>query len=214
MGQIFHPATNTIAKTMLYGGLVGVVVFIGLVELWYKSAYATQSGVPVIQTVPFSHKHHVSGLGIDCRYCHTGVETSSFAGVPPTQTCMTCHSRIWTVNAEMLQPVRDSLRTNKPLRWVRVNDLPDYAYFDHSIHIAKGVACVTCHGPVGDMPLTWRHKAWHMSDCVDCHRHPQDFIVDRSRVFSLDAKPDPELGRSLVEKYHVVSRTDCSTCHR
>ncbi len=121
------------------------------------------------QPVPFSHKHHAGELGIDCRYCHTSVEKSSFAGLPPTQTCMTCHSQIWT-NAPMLEPVRASYRDDKSIAWTRVNALPDFVYFDHSIHVSKGIGCTTCHGQVAEMPLTWKANTLYMSWCLDCHR--------------------------------------------
>ena len=129
------------------------------------SPYVTDVNVAKDQPVPFSHKHHVGELGIDCRYCHTSVEQSSFAGLPPTQTCMTCHSRIWT-NASMLEPVRACYRDNKSISWTRVNALPDFVYFNHSIHVAKGVGCATCHGPMQEMPLTWAANTLQMSWCL------------------------------------------------
>jgi ferredoxin len=168
------------------------------------------------QPVPFSHKHHVSGLGIDCRYCHTSVETSSFAGIPPTATCMTCHSEIWT-GSPMLEPVRASLRTNEPLRWTRVHDLPDFVYFDHSIHLAKGIGCSTCHGRVDQMPITWRENSLLMEWCLNCHRQPEQYVRPRSAVFQMDWVAPPnqlEAGRELVQTYHIRKLTDCYICHR
>ena len=135
---------------MILIGLLGVALMRNSRSPWY-----TGPGRREQQPVPFSHRHHAGELGIDCRYCHTSVEKSSFAGVPPTQTCMTCHSQIWT-NASMLEPVRASYRTDESLEWTRVNALPDFVYFDHSIHMAKGVGCTTCHGPIAEMPLTYR----------------------------------------------------------
>ena len=171
------------------------------------------------QPVPFSHEHHVGGLGLDCRYCHTSVEKARFAGLPPTETCMTCHSQIWT-NAQMLAPVRASLAENKPIRWQRVHKLPGYVYFDHSIHIAKGVGCSTCHGPVHEMKLTRQAAPLTMKWCLDCHRDPAKNLRPRDAVF------DPELdslrmtseasGQKLIAAYHIRTDhlTDCSTCHR
>lgn len=183
-----------------------------------RSPYATGAGVAPRQPVPFSHEHHVGGLGIDCRYCHTSVETSSFAGIPPTETCMTCHSQLWT-HAEMLEPVRDSLSSGKPLRWLRVDDLPDFVYFNHSIHINKGVGCVSCHGRVDRMPLTWQANTLFMSWCLECHRAPERFVRPREHVFDMAWKPAEDqsaLGRNLVEQYHirVGKLTDCYVCHR
>src|ERR1700722_927728 len=153
MAQIFHPSTNTLSRVSIYGGLF---ILIGLGYALYRigeAPYYTEVGVPRTQPVPFSHKHHAGELGIDCRYCHTSVEDSSFAGLPPTSTCMTCHSQVWTTSP-MLEPVRASFRNDVSLSWNRVNALPEFVYFDHSIHVHKGVGCTTCHGPVGEMPLT------------------------------------------------------------
>jgi hypothetical protein len=168
--------------------------------------------------VPFSHEHHVSGLGLDCRYCHLSVEKSAFAGIPPTQICMGCHSQIWK-DSPMLEPVRASYRTGKPLEWTRVHDLPDFVYFNHSIHIAKGVGCESCHGRVDQMPLMRKVKTLQMEFCLECHREPQDFLRERDEVFRFGAQVSqrtPEEGRELVERYHVNVRqlTDCFVCHR
>ena len=154
MASSFEPGANLAVKLALISA--GAMLVIGVLWwwLWPRTEYARFVGFPVSQPVPFSHEHHVSGLGISCGYCHTSVETSSFAGIPPTHTCMTCHSQIWS-NATVLEPVRESYRTGKPLEWVRVHDLPDFAYFNHSIHVNKGIGCATCHGRVDKMPLTW-----------------------------------------------------------
>ena len=154
MAQIFHRSANTISRLSIIAvvAVVSLLLVAGL-EL-QRSPYATYEGIAHAQPVPFSHQHHNAGLGIDCRYCHTSVEVSSFAGIPPTKTCMNCHSQIWT-NAPMLEPVRESYRTGKSLVWTRVNDLPDFVYFDHSIHVNKGVGCYSCHGPINKMPLTY-----------------------------------------------------------
>ncbi|MCU1274450.1 MAG: chaperone protein HtpG, partial [Bryobacterales bacterium] len=163
-----------------------------------------------------SHEHHVGGLGIDCRYCHTTVENSSFANIPPTKTCMNCHSQIWN-NAAMLEPVRESFRSDRSIRWIRVHDLPDYVYFNHSIHVAKGVGCTTCHGQINKMPLTWQENSLQMSWCLDCHRHPEQYVRPRSEVFSVNWRPPTnqiEMGSKLVKEYGILSLTSCSTCHR
>src|SRR5581483_11790612 len=175
MPQIFSRRANTIARLSI---ILIVLFFIALGWLGYAgfwSSYTTMVNVPLTQPVPFSHKHHVTDDGIDCRYCHTGVENARFAGVPPTETCMTCHSQIFR-DAPMLEPVRASLRENVPIRWNRVNDLPDFVYFDHSIHVQKGIGCSTCHGPVDQMPLTWKGESFYMKWCLDCHRAPQNFV--------------------------------------
>jgi Cytochrome c7 and related cytochrome c/Class III cytochrome C family len=216
MAQIFHHSTNLISRLSIYGsvfilGLLGFALYeIGM------SAYYTDVNVAREQPVPFSHKHHVGELGLDCRYCHTSVENSPFAGVPPTQTCMTCHSQIWT-NAAMLEPVRASYRDDKSISWTRVNALPDFVYFDHSIHVSKGVGCTTCHGAVAEMPLTWRAQTLYMSWCLDCHRAPEKYVRPRSEVFNpfytAPANQIP-LGLKLVKEYKIQRLTNCSTCHR
>jgi len=179
------------------------------------------TGVNVVldQPVPFSHEHHVGGLGIDCRYCHDSVTQSSFAGLPATKVCMTCHSQLWT-NAAILAPVRESWRTGTPLAWTRVHSLPGYVYFDHSIHVAKGVGCTTCHGPVDRMPLMYQAATLQMRWCLDCHRDPAKYLRPREDVFSTTYAPPADqerLGPELAERYHVrdvQSLTNCSTCHR
>jgi len=192
---------------------------VGLGWLWLtflRSSYVTQVGVAVEQPVPFSHEHHVNGLGIDCRYCHTSVETSSFAGIPPTETCMSCHSIVWN-DAPMLEPVRESLRTGRSLEWVRVHNLPDFVYFNHSIHINKGVGCENCHGRVDRMPLTWKTESLQMEWCLGCHRAPHNFIRPREEVFTMGWEPPPDHnGYQLVADYgiNVEQLTNCSVCHR
>jgi hypothetical protein len=219
MAQIFHPAMNTFAKASIFGA-VFIIAFIAWVGAGVtRSSYVTDEGIAKNQPVPFSHEHHVSGLGIDCRYCHTSVEKSAFAGIPPTKTCMTCHSQIWT-NAAMLQPVRDSWLSGQPIRWTRVNDLPDYVYFNHSIHIAKGVGCNTCHGPVDQMPLMYQAKSLQMEWCLDCHKNPEKYVRPKDQVFNMKYQPPSDqqtLGETLVNtQYHVHKEqlTNCAVCHR
>jgi len=174
---------------------------------------------PIEQPVPFSHQHHVRDDGIDCRYCHTSVETSAFAGIPPLATCMTCHSILFN-DAPVLAPLRAAYASGRPLAWNRVHDLPGFAYFDHSIHVAKGVGCSTCHGRVDRMPLTRRVASLYMQWCLDCHRHPERVLRPPGRVFDMDWQPPPDQlarGEALRKQYHLRSTrelTDCSTCHR
>src|SRR5579875_1226028 len=213
MAQIFHRATNTLAKATLYG-IVLLIAAICIIAWEVNNSYNVYLGEHQVQPVPFSHKHHVSDDGIDCRYCHTSVETSSFAGIPPTHTCMSCHSKIW-VNSPMLEPVRGSYLTDQSITWVRVNELPDFVYFNHSIHIAKGIGCTTCHGPIAYRANTL-YRRW----CINCHKHPWRYVRPKQYVFSVTYKPPPDqdaLGRKLVEEYHIKSPriiTDCYTCHR
>jgi hypothetical protein len=214
--QIFHPSTNTISRVSIFGALFFMAGTLWFLSQANRSSYVTRAGVVREQPVPFSHAHHVGGIGIDCRYCHTSVEESSFAGIPPTKTCMNCHSQLFS-DSPTLEPVRASFRTGDPLPWTRVNDLPDFVYFDHSIHVRKGVACVTCHGPVDKMALVWQEASLQMEWCLDCHRHPERYLRPREAVFLTDWDPSgdaTELGLELVERYDVKPRTDCSTCHR
>lgn len=181
-----------------------------------SGAFNTDVGLAPEQPVLFSHKHHVSDDGIDCRYCHTSVETSAFAGIPPTETCMGCHSQIWR-NANLLEPVRASYRTGTSLEWTRVHDLPDFVYFNHSIHVAKGIGCSTCHGRVDRMPLVYKVNTLFMSWCVECHRDPARYVRPRGEVFNMAYEypaNQEELGARLVKEYRIQSLTDCYTCHR
>jgi hypothetical protein len=216
MAQIFRPSTNTFARLSILGALVLVGALTWIVLAVNRSPYVTEAGVVRRQPVPFSHKHHVSDIGIDCRYCHTFVEEAAVAGLPPTKTCMNCHAQIWA-ESPMLEPVRASWRTDTSLAWVRVHDLPDFVYFDHSIHVQKGIGCVTCHGRVDEMPLMWRQHSLLMEWCLECHRAPERFVRPRAFVFSMDWQPAEDqltLGRKLVQDYHIAKLTSCSVCHR
>jgi Cytochrome c7 and related cytochrome c len=216
MAQLFRPSSNTIAK-------VGIVVVALLAVSTLSVAYITDRGpwitsvrIAPEQPIPFSHKHHVKDDGIDCRYCHSSVETSSFAGIPPTETCMTCHSQIWS-SATLTAAIRESWASGKSIEWTRVHDLPDFVYFNHSIHINKGIGCSTCHGQVNEMPLTYKVNTLNMNWCLNCHRQPERFIRPKAEVFNIDYQYPPdqlELGKKLVADYHVHSLTDCVTCHR
>ena len=181
-----------------------------------RSSYVTDVNIAKSQPVPFSHKHHVAGLGIDCRYCHTSVEEAAFAGMPATETCMSCHSQIWA-DSPMLEPVRASFRTDKSLKWTRVHDLPGFVYFNHSIHVRKGFGCATCHGRVDQMPLAWKANTLHMEWCLDCHRNPERYVRPRAEVFNMAYQPPRDqlvLGQKLVSDYRIRRLTDCSICHR
>ena len=216
MPQIFHRSANTLSKVSLAGILLLVGGLIGLAMLLGRSSYVTRAQEYVEQPVQFSHLHHVLDDGIDCRYCHTSVEDSSFAGIPPTKTCMNCHSQIFA-NSPYLEPVRESFRTGKSIEWTRVHDLPDFAYFNHSIHVNKGVGCTTCHGQVDRMPLMWQEKSLQMEWCLDCHRNPERYVRPRDAVFRVDYVEPPdqaELGKRLVAEYQIQKLTSCSTCHR
>lgn len=235
MPQIFHRSTNTISRFSIILALVVASVLLFYFELMQRSPYYSWRGVAREQPVPFSHQHHVAGLGIDCRYCHTSVENSNFAGIPPTKTCMNCHAEIWT-NAPMLEPVRESFRTGRSLVWTRVNAVPDFVYFDHSIHISKGVGCNTCHGQVNRMPLMLAQSDMRMEWCLECHRAPEKYLrpKDNENVFNMDYEPPSHdhtvtvdgkafndqiaLGTYLKSKYNVRTVYDiassCSTCHR
>jgi hypothetical protein len=240
--QVFPRNANTLARVSLVLAVAFLGFFAWIFARLLSSGYVTGQDVIRHQPVPFSHEHHVAGLGIDCRYCHTSVERSAFAGLPPTETCMNCHKQIWT-NAELLEPVRASYRDNVPIQWTRVHDLPDFVYFNHSVHVAKGIGCVTCHGQVDRMPLMFQQASLQMQWCVDCHRNPGRNVRPRDQVFNLNWDPaNPEdfkrtgqplppeaatdkewkpsaadvqaLRARLVKEYNVQSLTNCSTCHR
>jgi cytochrome c7-like protein len=216
MAQIFHPSTNTISRVTIFGGLLLLLAVVAGLTTINESPYITEVGVARSQPVPFSHKHHVGDDGIDCRYCHTSVEDSSFAGIPPTKTCMNCHTQIWP-DSPMLEPVRESFRTGKSIQWTRVHNLPGFVYFNHSIHVHKGIGCVTCHGRVDKMPLMWRENTLYMDWCLECHRAPERFVRPREYVFSMEYQaPEDQLalGQKLVKEYRIQKLTSCSTCHR
>jgi Cytochrome c7 and related cytochrome c len=232
MPQVFHPSVNTISRLSIVTAALAVPL-IGVGGYAYNMSYGLNLRVPLEQPVQFSHKHHVGDDGIDCRYCHTSVEKAAFAGVPATEICMTCHSQIWT-DSPLLQPVRQSWSNGRPIEWERVHDLPDFVYFNHSIHIKKGVSCVSCHGRVDEMPITWKEKTLSMRWCLDCHRNPEKNIRPRQQIYNLAwtpktaedrARVTPERNQKLLgtrqvqvgtDIYHVLSSfqmTNCSTCH-
>jgi hypothetical protein len=219
MSQLFNRHSNIYSRLSILAVVLFVATLVGTVALLNVSGYNTRQNDFVEQPIQFSHAHHVGGMGIDCRYCHTSVEESSFANIPPTKTCMNCHSQIWT-EAPILEPVRASFRDNTPLNWTRVHDLPDFVYFNHSIHVKQGVGCATCHGPVDKMPLVYQQAPLTMEWCLDCHRNPDLYVRPRDQVFNMAwERPadDPDMGARLVREYDIASveqLTSCSTCHR
>lgn len=218
MAQLFGRAANYWSKYAIPGALLFAAFAVWMAIEIYNSSYVTQVRVAPEQPVQFSHKHHVGEDGIDCRYCHTTVESSSFAGIPSTETCMTCHSVLWK-NTPVLQPVVASYQTNRSIEWQRVHQLPEFSYFDHSIHIAKGIGCSTCHGEVHEMPLIWRTSTLRMNWCLECHREPWKFIRPRDQVFNTEWQApsnQAEAGPRLVKEYMIATKrmTDCFTCHR
>ncbi|HVK06739.1 MAG TPA: cytochrome c3 family protein [Armatimonadaceae bacterium] len=239
MAQIFRPSHNTLALVSL---AVGALAPLGLIvggSQFTNSSYITKVGVPYEQPVPFSHQHHVNELGIDCRYCHTSVEKSASAGYPTTHTCMSCHSQVWT-NSPLLEPIRESYTKNVPLKWVKLNEVPDFVYFNHSIHVKRGVSCNNCHGPVQAMQMAYKGNQFQMKWCLECHRNPENYVNKPEFVWNLYQKiqrgdkltPEEaslaagrqykrsaaELneGKKLAAEYHVQERalTDCNICHR
>ncbi|MBI5508309.1 MAG: cytochrome c3 family protein [Deltaproteobacteria bacterium] len=216
--QLFPAGANTLARATLVGAALAVVFVLVAVDRLARSAWLTRVGDAREQPIPFSHKHHVGGVGLDCRYCHTSVETSPFAGLPPVQTCMTCHSQLWS-EAGLLEPLRRSFATDRGIAWVRVHDLPDFVYFNHSIHVRQGIGCTTCHGPIDKMPLVWQESSLQMSWCLECHRRPERFVRPRAAVFDVgwQSPADQETrGAALVALYGIRKEqlTDCSVCHR
>jgi len=203
---------------MIVAVVLGGVAFYAYTQI-ARSAYITGKFLEIQQPVQFSHKHHVGDDGIDCRYCHSTVETTATAGMPPTQTCMNCHSQIWA-DSPYLEPVRASFRENKPIEWERVHDLPEYVYFNHSIHVAKGVGCSTCHGPIDEMPAVYQENTLQMEWCLSCHREPERYIRPKSEVFNMkwqDSDLSPAQRIDLKKQYNIRQTemlTSCSTCHR
>jgi hypothetical protein len=216
MAQIFHPSTNTISRVSIFGAVFIVAGLLWLLAQVHRSPWITDAHVAREQPIQFSHERHVGGNGIDCRYCHTSVEESGFAGIPPTKTCMNCHAELFATSP-FLQPVRESFESGRSIEWTRVHDLPDFVFFDHSIHVSKGVGCTTCHGPVNRMPLMAQEQSLQMEWCLDCHRRPEEFVRLRSEVFNVNwVRPanQSEVGRRLVEEYQIQRLTSCSTCHQ
>lgn len=219
---VFPKWTNGLIPLLGLGALVAPAYAIGIV--WFGfSPKTTDVGYQPEQPIPFSHRLHAGELGMDCRYCHTTVERAATAAVPPTESCMNCHSTIQPNKNNpqrwLLQPLLDSYETGKPVEWVRVHDLPDYSYFDHSAHVNRGVSCVSCHGRVDKMDTVYQHETLSMGWCLDCHRQPEKHVRPVEEVFNLAWKPTEgieqiDIGRLMREKNNLNPSTDCSTCHR
>jgi len=219
MAQIFHRSTNFLSRVSIFGAVFFFAILLWLLYDLEASPYTPQQTIAREQPVQFSHAHNVGAIGIECRYCHTSVEKAAFAGIPPTKTCMNCHSQIWA-QSPYLEPVRASFRNDTSLEWTRVHDLPDFVYFDHSIHVDKGVGCETCHGRVDQMPLMYQAATLQMRWCLDCHRNPEKYLRPKDQVFTMGWQPPVEqavLGERLKREYHIRDRAvleSCSTCHR
>jgi len=214
--QIFKRSANFAAKASIVGLVLVVGTLLGLLTTANRWSWVNNRQVVREQPVQFSHQHHVQTVGLDCRYCHTSAETASFAGIPPSKTCMNCHSQIWSTSP-YLEPVRSSFRDDRSLRWLRVHDLPDFAYFNHSAHVKKGVGCESCHGRVDKMPLMLQESSLQMEWCLECHRNPAKHLRPRSEIYTMGyepAEPQAVIGARLIKEYQVNPRTSCSTCHR
>jgi hypothetical protein len=218
MPQIFRPYADTVVRVVLLSIVILPIALVAGAYAVMWSPYMTGENITLEQPVPFSHQHHVGVLGLDCRYCHTAVEQSPVASLPPTHTCMTCHSQLYT-NAPVLSKVVESYANKKPIHWSRVNRLPAYVYFDHSVHIHNGVGCSECHGQIDQMPLTRQAAPLMMAWCLDCHRNPAPHLRPNAEVFNMDWKPPKDrlaLGRHLLELYNIkpARLSECSVCHR
>jgi Cytochrome c7 and related cytochrome c len=188
MAQIFDRSSNALARaSLVLTGLIVIALGVTLDQL-QRSPWVTRQGQRADQPVPFSHKHHVQGLGLQCQYCHTTVEKSSYAGIPPTRTCMNCHAQIWT-NAQLLEPVRQSWSTGQSIPWIKVHDLPDFVFFNHEIHVNKGIGCESCHGKVDEMPLMYEQNTLQMEWCLDCHRNPAKNLRPTGQIYNMDWLP-------------------------
>src|SRR3981189_465819 len=207
MAQIFHRSTNFIARFSVFSTLFLVGVALVAVLAVAPSPYMRRQNISRGQPVQFSHKHHVVDDGIDCRYCHTGVETSAVAGIPPTRTCMNCHSVLYN-NVGYLAPVRESYSTDTSIQWVRVHRLADYVYFNHSIHVSKGVGCSTCHGSVDQMPLMFQANSLLMEWCLNCHRNTEMALRPLDKVYDMTWQPaanQSEIGKQLQKERNIRS---------
>lgn len=214
MAAIFKRGANAIARALLVAIVCTPFVIILLLILYARSPLSTELLLPIRQPIEFDHRHHAGDDGIDCIYCHDTAFRSSFAGIPDTATCAGCHAQIWN-QSPMLAPVREAFFNGRPLLWHKVNRLPDYVYFDHSIHVNKGVGCITCHGRVDLMPVVMRAQMLTMSWCVDCHRDPTSHIRPISEVTSMTWLPESDdVGRTYAREYKVQPRINCTTCHR
>ena len=211
--SLFPPWSNTAFRVALIAlglGLGGAIV---APMVYARSPFATGAGEPLLQPIAFDHRHHVEDDGIDCLYCHENAERGPYAGVPETNRCMGCHAQIWNDSAT-LAPLRASARTDRPIRWQRVHSLPDFVYFDHAIHVTRGIGCVTCHGKVDEMAAVYQVAPMTMQWCVDCHRNPAPHLRPRDQITSTSWQPTPAALAELAAEYQPRSLTHCSTCHR
>jgi hypothetical protein len=215
VAQIFPKWSNKIPLYLLVFVVLGGIGTVGFVWYYFSPEY-TDVGYRPEQPVPYSHKLHAGNLGMDCRYCHSSVEVSAKANVPPTQTCMNCHTLILT-NSEKLLPVRESWNTGKPIEWVRVHKIADYAYFNHSVHVNAGIGCASCHGNVAEMEKVMQVKPLSMGWCLDCHRNPDEHLRPASEITNMDWVPpenQSELAARIKEEKNIAPPVDCSGCHR
>ena len=219
MPPIFPPRSNTFARASIVVILLLIAVIIGALVWWLHSSTFNKVGVNVPQPVAFQHSWHIGVVKIECRYCHDSVDKSSFAGLPPTETCMSCHSQIKTDSA-LLAPVRDSYATGQSIQWNRVNQVPDYVYFDHHIHVNKGVGCEECHGRTDQQQGAVKAETFYMAWCLDCHREPAKYLRPKDKVYEMGYQPSEDqmaVGNRLVQEYNVKPPSqlmNCSICHR
>ncbi len=212
----FSRSANAATRWLLAVVLVTPVLVILAAMGWVRSPYATGQDQLLEQPVPFDHRHHVVDDGIDCRYCHTTVETSASAGIPSADRCMSCHSQVWN-DSPLLEPVRESYYEGKPLRWQRVHRLPDFVFFDHSVHVDNGVGCESCHGRVDRMARIYQAKPLTMGWCLGCHRDPEKHLRPLDQITAMGWQPagsQAELGAKLAKAYAIRPSTDCWACHR
>ncbi len=214
--NLIFPEWTNILRPAVAAAAVGGLVYVTILVWFGFSPKALEVGYQPEQPVPYSHALHVGQLGLDCRYCHTSVEVAAKASIPPTQTCMNCHSNVRT-NSEKLIPIRESFATGMPVEWIRVHDLPDYVYFDHSAHVRRGVGCVSCHGRIDTMEVVYKAEPLSMGWCLDCHRNPEQHLRPVEFVTQLDWVPEKDqlaLGTELREINDIDPPQDCNTCHR
>ena len=215
MAQLFPKRANAVPRLLLTG--LGLFLVALVAVIWYYfSPWYTDVGYAPVQPVPYSHKQHVGDIGMDCRYCHTGVEKSATAMVPPTQTCMNCHTLV-KPSSKKLVALKQSWDTRMPMEWVRVHKLPDYAYFDHSAHLRAGVGCESCHGTVSEMDVVTQMQPLSMGWCLECHRNPEAHLRPQSAITAMRWKAPPDqaaFAARVIKELNLRPPTNCSGCHR
>jgi Cytochrome c7 and related cytochrome c len=214
MAQVFDRSSNALARfSLVLTGVIVIALGVTLDNL-QRSPWVTRQGQRPDQPIPFSHKHHVEGLGLQCQYCHTQVEKAAYAGIPPTKTCINCHAQIWT-NADLLEPVRQSWATGASIQWIRVHDLPDYVYFNHEIHVNKGIGCASCHGRVDEMPLMYQQNTLQMEWCLNCHRNPAVNLRPTSEIYNMawagPSNDKPVWCTSTIKGGATAQNVSCTT---